>query len=551
MKIRSKVLLVVLPLLIFPFALIGVTSYISARSGITKVAKEFLSYKVTEMYKYCRRQEEILAETGLLETGNYRDLAQKSAGEYAETIRLSETGYFITFNSEGRIIFPETEGDSISEYDFFSDITKKKRGLLTFTYRGINRVGYFMYFEPWDWYIILSENEGIFYQDANNIKKQVAYTIGGTLVFAIGLILLFIKKVTEPIGNMVTTMKDIITSNDLSKRVRIEYDDEVGYLATWFNRMVEDLEMAYNQVKQYAYKSVLAKTSEEKIRHIFQKYVPGEIIDEVLKTKGASLMVGKKQTTTVLFSDIRSFTTISERLSAEELVASLNMYFNIMVGIIIEHKGIIDKFIGDAIMSIFGAPVLHEDDPLQAVITAIEMLRSLDGFNKRQTKMGRPEFRIGIGLNTGEVVVGNIGSTQKLDYTCIGDAVNLASRLEGLTKMYGVSIIISESTFSEAQSGINAREIDAVRVKGKLKPVKIYEPYLDITEKREEGYKTFNEGIDLYRRKKFEEALRLFNRVNTVLEGDMPCSLYADRCNELIQNPPGEDWDGVYTAKTK
>jgi len=123
--------------------------------------------------------------------------------------------------------------------------------------------------------------------------------------------------------------------------------------------------------------------------------------------------------------------------------------------------------------------------------------------------------------------------------------------LEGLTKMYGVSIIISESTFSEAQSGINAREIDAVRVKGKLKPVKIYEPYIDVTEKRKEGYKTFNEGIDLYRRKKFEEALRLFNRVNTVLEGDMPCSLYADRCNELIQNPPGEDWDGVYTAKTK
>ncbi len=551
MKIRSKVLLVVLPLLIFPFALIGVTSYISARSGITKVAKEFLSYKVTEMYKYCRRQEDILEETGLLEIGNYRDLAQKSAGEYAETIRLSETGYFIAFNSEGRIIFPEEDGDSISEYDFFSDITKKKRGLLTFTYRGVNRVGYFMYFEPWDWYIILSENEGIFYKDANNIKKQVAYTIGGTLVFAIGLILLFIKKVTDPIGNMVITMKDIITSNDLSKRVRIEYDDEVGYLATWFNRMVEDLEMAYNQVKQYAYKSVLAKTSEEKIRHIFQKYVPGEIIDEVLKTKGASLMVGKKQTTTVLFSDIRSFTTISERLSAEELVTSLNMYFNIMVGIIIEHKGIIDKFIGDAIMSIFGAPVLHEDDPLQAVITAMEMLRSLDGFNKKQIKMGRPEFKIGIGLNTGEVVVGNIGSTQKLDYTCIGDAVNLASRLEGLTKMYGVPIIISESTFNKAQSDINAREIDAVRVKGKLRPVKIYEPYIDVTEKRKEGYKTFNEGIDLYRRKKFEEALRLFNRANTILEGDMPCSLYKDRCNELIQNPPAEDWDGVYTAKTK
>jgi adenylate cyclase len=551
MKIGTKVLLVVLPLLIFPFLLIGVTSFISARSGITKVAKEFLSYKVTEMFKYCRRQEDILAETGLLEIEGYRELAQRSAEEYADTIRLSETGYFLAFNSNGEMIFPEAEKGNISNESFFKEAMNKKGGLLTFSYKNESRVGYFLYFEPWDWYIFLSEKEEVFYQDANNIKKQVAYTIGITLVFAIGLILLFIKKVTDPLRNMVSTMKDIITSSDLSKRARIEYDDEVGYLATWFNRMVEDLEMAYNQIKQYAYKSVLAKNSEEKIRHIFQKYVPTEIIDEVLKTKGQNLLVGKKLTTTILFSDIRSFTTISERLSAEELVTSLNTYFNIMVSIIIQHKGIIDKFIGDAIMSIFGAPVLHEDDPLQAVLTGLEMLDSLNGFNKKQVKMGRPIFRIGIGLNTGEVVVGNIGSTQKLDYTCIGDAVNLASRLEGLTKMYGVPIIISEFTYNATHNGIYAREIDSVRVKGKLKPVKIYEPYKDVAPKTEEAYKIFSEGIRLYRSRNFQDALRLFNQSNQILGGDMPSSLYEDRCNELIQNPPGDDWDGVFTAKTK
>lgn len=551
MKISTKVLLVVLPLLIFPFLLIGVTSFISARTGITKVAKEFLSYKATEMFKYCRRQEEILTETGLIAIEGYRELAQSSAEEYADTIRLSETGYFFAFDSEGEIVFPEADRGNIGEEDFFSEITGNKKGLLTFSYRGSNRVGYFVYFEPWDWYIVLSENEEIFYQDANNIKKQVAYTMGITLVFAIGLILLFIKKVTDPLRNMVNTMKEIITSSDLSQRARVEYDDEVGHLATWFNRMVGDLEMAYNQIKQYAYKSVLAKNSEEKIRNIFQKYVPGEIIDEVLKTKGDSLLLGKKQTTTILFSDIRSFTTISERLSAEELVISLNTYFNIMVGIIIEHKGIIDKFIGDAIMSIFGAPVLHEDDPLQAVLTGLEMLESLEGFNRKQTKMGRPIFRIGIGLNTGEVVVGNIGSTQKLDYTCIGDAVNLASRLEGLTKMYGVPIIISEFTHTRTQDGIRAREIDSVRVKGRVKPVKIFEPYNNVPQKTLEGYRAFTDGIEQYRNRKFQEALKLFKRSNQVLGGDMPSSLYEDRCSELIQNPPGEDWDGVFTAKTK
>lgn len=551
MKISSKVLIVVLPLLIFPSILIGLTSYMSAKNGITKVAKEFLSYKVAELYKYCSRQEDILIDTGLASVGDYRELAQRSAEEYAELIKLSETGYFMAFNSEGKLIFPSSKLDSVAGYGFFSEIKSKKTGLINFNLEGKNRVGYFIYFQPWDWYLLLSENEDVFFQDANNIRTQVVYTISLTLIFAIGLILLFIKKLTNPIKNVVRTMKDIITSSDLSKRVRVEYDDEIGYLATWFNRMVEDLEMAYNQVKQYAYKSVLAKNSEERIRHIFQKYVPAEIIDEVLKIGSDALLTGKKQEATILFSDIRSFTSISERLTAEELVNSLNTYFNIMVAIIIEHKGIIDKFIGDAIMAIYGAPAMHDDDPLQAVLTGLDMLESLKGFNRQQTRGGKPSFKIGIGLNTGEVVVGNIGSTQKLEYTCIGDAVNLASRLEGLTKLYGVPIIISEFTYDRIKYSIMARELDSVRVKGKEKPVKIYEPFRDVDGYQKEGYGIFNEAINLYRKMNFSEAMELFTKSYSILKKDIPSSIYIDRCKELIQNPPAEDWDGVFTAKTK
>ena len=551
MKIRTKVLMVVLPLFIFPLLLIGFTAYLSARNGITKVAKEFLGYKATEMYKYCSRQEDIITGTGLVDVGDYRKIAQKSAEDYANAIRLSETGYFIAFSSEGEVMFPKEEEANLSNYDFFSVITDTRKGLLAFSYKGINRVGYYLYFEPWDWYILLSEHKKIFYEDADSIKNQVAYTMGITLICAVGLILFFIKKLTDPVGNVVATMQEIITNNDLSQRVRVEYDDEIGYLATWFNRMVEDLEIAYNQIKEYAYKSVLAKTSEERVRLIFQKYVPAEIIDEVLKTKGEKLLTGKKQWATILFSDIRRFTSISERLSAEELVISLNTYFNVMVNIIIDHKGIIDKFIGDAIMAIFGAPVLHDDDPLQAVFTALSMLKSLKTFNRKQALTGKPPFKIGIGLNTGEVIVGNIGSTQKLDYTCIGDTVNLASRLEGLTKLYRTPIIISEYTYNEAQGGIMAREIDSVRVKGKAKPVKIYEPYIEASPKMKDGYNIFNEAIHLYRNKSFKEALKLFHRSNEILGKDTPSSLYMDRCEELIYDPPEEDWDGVYTAKTK
>ncbi len=551
MKIRIKVLMVVLPLLVFPLMLIGVTSFLSARSGITKVAKEFLSYKAAEFYKFCGRQEDIISETGLGDVKMYRSIAQKSARDYAEVIRLSETGYFLTFDSGGNIVFPKEEGESVSDQDFFDPVKEGKRGMLTFSFKGIDRVGYYIYFEPWDWYILLSEHKTVFYRDADNIKNQVAYTMGLTLVCAVALIMFFIKKLTKPIGNVVRTMQDIITHDDLSKRVRVEYDDEIGYLATWFNRMIEDLEIASNQIKEYAYKSVLAKNSEERVRHIFQKYVPPEIIDEVLKTKGEKLLIGKKATATILFSDIRSFTSISEKLSAEELVTSLNTYFNIMVSIIIEHKGTIDKFIGDAIMAIFGAPVLHADDPLQAVLTSLSMLDSLKSFNRNQTAAGKPPFKIGIGLNTGEVVIGNIGSQQKLDYTCIGDTVNLASRLEGLTKLYGAPIIISEYTYKECNSEIMAREIDSVRVKGKVKPVKIYEPYLRVPRSVSDGYNYFNEAINLYRAKRFEEAKKLFSRSRDLLKADAPSSLYIDRCDEYIIEPPGEDWDGVYTAKTK
>ena len=179
------------------------------------------------------------------------------------------------------------------------------------------------------------------------------------------------------------------------------------------------------------------------------------------------------------------------------------------------------------------------------------MIKALDGFNKKQSRIGRPVFRIGVGLNTGEVVVGNIGSSQKLDYTCIGDAVNLASRLEGLTKLYGVPIIISENTYGNLNGEIQAREIDAVRVKGKLQPVRIYQPYLKETDRMVEGYGIFSEAIELYRKMKFEESLKRFMKSNDIIKQDVPSSLYIDRCKELIQNPPAKDWDGVFTAKTK
>ena len=543
--------MVVLPLLVFPLFLIGYTSFLSARSGITKIAEEFLKYKATEMFKYCGRQQDILVSAGLSAAEDYQNLARRSAEEYADTIKLSDTGYFMAVSSRGEVVFPKTAAADVGAAEFFRTMKEKKLGLIDFSLGGVRRVGYFIYFEPWDWYILLSEQEKTFFEDANNIKKQVAFTLGVTILCAVGLILFFIKKLTDPVGTMVSTMKEIITTGDLGKRVRVEYDDEIGSLATWFNRMVEDLELAYNQIKQYAYKSVLSQRNEERIRHIFQKYVPAEVIDEVLKLEADRLLVGKKQTATILFSDIRGFTSISEKLPADRLVASLNTYFNIMVAIIIEQRGEIDKFIGDSIMAVFGMHGHNPDDPLRACMTGLKMLDAVKAFNRKQSLEGRQPFQIGIGLNTGEVIIGNIGSSQKLAYTCIGDEVNLASRLEGLTKMYQVPIIISEYTYKETKGAVNARELDAVRVKGKLKPVKIFQPYTDAMPKVKHGYELFNEGVSSYRGKNFKGALKLFNESKEVLGKDIPSGIYIERCDELIKEPPGDDWDGVYTAKSK
>jgi class 3 adenylate cyclase len=296
----------------------------------------------------------------------------------------------------------------------------------------------------------------------------------------------------------------------------------------------------------------LAKKREERIRFIFQKFVPQEVINQVLNLASDSMLIGARQKVSVFFSDIRGFTTISESLKPEELVLSLNSYFDKMVRIIISHHGTVDKFIGDAIMAIFGAPLVRPDDAESAVYSAIQNTDALEEFNQGQRATGKIEFHIGVGINTGDVIVGNIGSEQKIDYTVIGDTVNLASRLEGLTKMYHVPIVISEFTKDEIPAGkFYFRELDTVRVKGKNKPVKIYCPYMPETANPKMEYlKKFNETLNMYYNGNFADAKTNFDKLFKERPEDEICQLYIERCEYLIKNPPKE-WEGVETMHTK
>ncbi|MBW3003525.1 adenylate/guanylate cyclase domain-containing protein [Candidatus Woesearchaeota archaeon] len=279
----------------------------------------------------------------------------------------------------------------------------------------------------------------------------------------------------------------------------------------------------------------------EKIKSAFKQYVMPAIIDEMLKDPSKLKLGGERKNLTILFSDIRGFTTISEQLGPEKLVELLNEYLTAMTDIILENRGVVDKFIGDAIMAFWNAPLDEPKHTIQAVQSAVLMIEGLKRCNKDWAARGFPEVKIGIGLNSGDVIVGNMGSEQRFDYTCLGDHVNLAARLESSNKFYSTEIIISENIYKQVKGHFVIRELDKVIVKGKTVPIDIYEV---IPEYKHVG--DWGRGIKLYREGRFKEALSIFEK----LPKDGPTSMYIDRCNECIKNPP-KDWDGVYIRTSK
>lgn len=223
------------------------------------------------------------------------------------------------------------------------------------------------------------------------------------------------------------------------------------------------------------YRVVNEQQEKKYIRQTFSKFVSKSVVDELLKDPSKIKLGGDKKILSVLFSDIRGFTSISERLTPEELVEHLNIYLQSMTDIIIKYNGTLDKYIGDAVMAFWGAPIEMEDHALNACKASLEMMESLKEMNRRWKDENKPILEIGIGINTGDMIVGNMGSAARMDYTLMGDNVNLGSRLEGTTKFYKIGIIISEFTYQYVKDRVVVRELDLIRVKGKALPVKIYE----------------------------------------------------------------------------
>lgn len=290
-----------------------------------------------------------------------------------------------------------------------------------------------------------------------------------------------------------------------------------------------------------------------KIRSSFEHYLSPEVITRVLKNPDMLKLGGEKKELTVLFSDIRNFTSLSEKLEPQELVAFMNEFHSAMTGIILDQGGTLDKYIGDAIMAFFGAPEEQPDHALVGCRTALAMMERLYECRKDWCFPGFSRIEIGLGISSGEMVVGNMGSVKRMSYTVMGDQVNLASRLEGLTKFYGVKILISEFTHAQVRHEITCREIDQVRVKGKDTPVAIYEPFSKdyFTDGRYAFIASFEKGLQAYREGRFEEAMALFEDTLVFKPEDHPSLLYIERCRTMSATPLPQGWDGVCTMVDK
>lgn len=289
------------------------------------------------------------------------------------------------------------------------------------------------------------------------------------------------------------------------------------------------------------------------VRRAFQHYLAPSVLETVLRDpKKLALEPGKAELT-VLFSDIRGFTTISERLPAEELATVLNEYLTPMTHIVFRNGGTLDKYMGDAIMAFWGDPVPQEDHALRACRTALEMQAEVDRLSRVFTERGWPALSAGVGINTGTMSVGNFGSDVLFDYTVMGDAVNLASRLEGANKQYGSRVIVSEFTEAQVRGRVVVRELDSVRVKGKQAPVRIYELLaLGAPSEADRAWlEAFAEGLARYKAQAWEEAISRFQDCLARRPEDPAAQMYVARCREMQQTPPGADWDGVYTFTRK
>jgi len=301
-------------------------------------------------------------------------------------------------------------------------------------------------------------------------------------------------------------------------------------------------------------KLVTEESQKKFIKGAFSRYIAPDVIEQIMENPELLQLGGESRDISIFFSDVAGFTSIAEKLSPVELVELLNEYLSEMTDIIISHGGTIDKYIGDAIMAFYGAPQTYDDHGLRACLAAIDMKRKLRDLQDKWKMSGQVEIFARMGINSGKTVVGNMGSALRMDYTVMGDSVNLASRLEGVNKIYKTTAIISEHTYLNAKDNIDTRKLDSIRVVGKEETVLIYELLGrkgTLPQRFYDMLKLYNQGLEMFSEHQWEKGRKFFKDAIDIIPDDGPSILYLNRCSGFIKKPPSKGWDGVYSIESK
>jgi adenylate cyclase len=393
----------------------------------------------------------------------------------------------------------------------------------------------------------------------NYLRRPPSYQFfTGALVIAIGIILSLavarLNAVTGFLMSFAALAAYIFVNQELFNR------------GTWYNLTYPSLQIfgVYLSITAYNYFSESKQKSF--IRGAFGQFLSPTVVKQLVDNPDQLKLGGDQVRMTGFFSDVAGFSTISETLTPKQLVELLNEYLTAMTDIVLKYEGTIDKYEGDAIIAFWGAPIKHSDHALRACRASLAMQKKLIDMRKVWKEQGRAEMQVRIGLNTGLMVVGNMGSASRMDYTMMGDAVNLASRLEGVNKVYGTQTMVSQFTYEDVKDQLEFRELDKIRVMGKNEPVSIYEVLTEkgsLTPEQKEGFALFAKGLENYRGQLWEEAIEVFQNVQKLIPDDPPCNAFIERCRTYIKSRelsrraedkarvPPDDWDGVYQMTSK
>jgi class 3 adenylate cyclase len=428
--------------------------------------------------------------------------------------------------------------------DVYDDVTPEL--LATFTAPHRVRVDEDFYTDKWGTWISSyapffranGELEGVLGMDMaaddviayeNRFLTTVVGIIAGVSVLIAFLGWLFARRISQPLVTLADDMNrierfDLTETPESKSRIR----------------EVVEMEKALDNMK--------------KGLRSFRRYVPSELVADLIGMKQEAVLGAQRRELTIFFSDIANFTALCEKLTPDQLISCLDEYFNVMTGSILSERGTVDKFIGDAVMAFWGAPRLLEDHAVLACRAALQCQRNLDALFETWIERGLPPVTTRIGINTGEVLVGNVGFKERLSYTVLGDDVNLASRLESLNKYYGTRIIISEKTYKAVYARFEARLLDRVVVKGKTEGVRVYELVGEkggLDKDLRATTKAYNDAMDLYLNRKWAEALAIFDGLALRRPDDRPIAIQRARCAEYVATPPPEDWTGVVVLREK